>query len=144
VLEPALRNYILSHTTSVFESSYQTRNIRSDLISIAFDGMTRKNDPIFTALSNSTLGRDSSAPVDITKEDLAEFEKRRVMSSIRKSIKVANSRGIRDSKSLRPLNMKVRNLISTISSLKLQEKRKEYFKRVDKLRALGKSTGIAT
>jgi hypothetical protein len=110
-------------------------------MSIAFDGMTRKNDPIFTALSNSTLGRDPGAPVDVTKKDLAEFEKRRDVSSIRASIKVVKSRGIQGRKSLRPLNMKIRNLINTLSSLKLQENREEYFKRVDKLRSLGKPTG---
>jgi hypothetical protein len=101
----------------VFESSYQTRNIRADLISIAFNGITRKNDPIFTTLSNSTLGRDSGAPVDVTKEDLAEFEKRRDVSDIRTSIKEVKSRGKRDRKSLHPLDIKVRNLIQTLSSL---------------------------
>jgi hypothetical protein len=144
VLEPALRNYIMSHTTQVFESSYQTRNIRADLMSIAFDGMTRKNDPIFAMLSNTTLGRDAGAPIDVSDKDLLEFEQRKDVSDIRASIEAAKLAGKRDRKSLNPLMMKVRNLIQTLSSLKVQEKREQYFERVNRLRALGKPTTTAS
>jgi hypothetical protein len=110
-------------------------------MSIAFDGMTIKSDPIFTALSNSTLGRDSGAPVDVTKKDLAEFEKRGDVRGFRASIKAEDSQGVRH---VNLLKMKVRGLINTLSSLQLHENRKKYFKRVDKLRPLGKPTGNAT
>jgi hypothetical protein len=67
-------------------------------MSIAFNEIIRKNNPIFTALSNSTLSKDPSAPINIIKKDLAKFKKRKDMRGIRASIKAAKSRGTQDRK----------------------------------------------
>jgi hypothetical protein len=60
-------------------------------MSIAFNSITIKSDPIFTTLLNSTLSRDSGAPINVTKKDLAEFEKRGDVRGFRASIKAEDS-----------------------------------------------------
>jgi hypothetical protein len=135
VLSDALRNYIISHTSGVFESSYQTRYIREDLTKLAFKYIARGNDAIFRLLRNTSLSRDPGAPTDPTEKDLLKFEQRRDVSSLRAEIKVEKSAGRGDRKSLNPRVIKLCNLVDTLLSLRVKKKRKQYFKKVDRLRS---------
>ena len=47
VLTDAVRNYVLSNTTQVFQSSYQTNWVREDLTKLAFGSMVGHNDSLF-------------------------------------------------------------------------------------------------
>ncbi|KAI0190543.1 hypothetical protein F4808DRAFT_465646 [Astrocystis sublimbata] len=63
VLSDALRNYVLSHTTHVFESSYQSFRVRADLMQLAFKTNAGDHGQLFTRLCDVSLGRDTNAPV---------------------------------------------------------------------------------
>ncbi|KAI0197920.1 hypothetical protein F4808DRAFT_437548 [Astrocystis sublimbata] len=47
VLSDALRNHILSHTTHVFESSYQSFRVRADLMQLAFKADAGDHSQLF-------------------------------------------------------------------------------------------------
>jgi hypothetical protein len=75
-----------AHTSGVFESSYQTRRIREDLMRLAFGHMAGENDALFLSLRNISLGKDPDAPIDPTEEDLLGFDWRIDVADIRADI----------------------------------------------------------
>ena len=89
VLSDALRNYILSNTTQVFQRNYQPKRVRDDLMKLAFGSMTGQNDYLFQSLRNMSLRRDANAPIDPTPDDLREFEQRKDVSDFRAPIEAA-------------------------------------------------------
>ncbi|KAF2184554.1 hypothetical protein K469DRAFT_578956, partial [Zopfia rhizophila CBS 207.26] len=131
VLTDALRNYILSNTT-------QPKRVREDLMRLAFGPIAGRNDCLFQRLCSMSLSRDTDAPVDPSADDLQEFEMRNNVSDLRASLEVAWHAG--NEKKSRSIKLQAENLIATLSSLKVQEKRAEYFDRVDSLRARGLPT----
>lgn len=138
VLSDALRNYILSNTTQVFQGSYQTKRVREDLMGLAFGSMAGRNNALFQRLRNMSLQRDANAPIGPSEEDLREFEQRKDVCDLRGSLEAAKRAG--DRKAATALDGQLRYIIKILSSLKVQEKRAEYFSRVDGLRALGLPT----
>src|SRR6266516_500728 len=83
----ALRNYILSHTNTVFEKQYQTSRIREDLLQAAFGRRTgNDNGTLFTLLRNISLSRDLNAPIDLSPDEWAEFEGRVDATMLRAAI----------------------------------------------------------
>lgn len=135
VLTDAVRNSILSHSTPVFQDRYQTSRLRDDLMKLAFGRMAGDNDDLFQNLRNISLSRDSGAPIYLSKEELQTFEGRSDLTSQRKSLKAAKD--ARDVDTTKSTQSSIDTLISTLSGLKIQEKRAEYFNRVDNLRARG-------
>ncbi|KAF1973216.1 hypothetical protein BU23DRAFT_568519 [Bimuria novae-zelandiae CBS 107.79] len=107
----------------------------------AFGPMAGRNDDLFQSLRSMSLSRDAGAPVDVSSEDLGEFEKRRDMQGLRADLEKARQRG---SKEIRPVKAQIENLIETLSHLKLQEKRAAYFEHVDSQRAQGLSTAASS
>ena len=69
---------------------------------------------------------------------MREFKQRKDVYNLRRSLKAAKRAG--DHKVMTALNGQLRYIIKILSSLKVQEKRAEYFSRVDRLRALGLPT----
>jgi hypothetical protein len=130
-----VRNYVLSNTTQVFQASYQTHRVREDLLRLAFGPMAGRNDSLFQNLRNISLGRDADAPIDPSKEDLQEFEKRKDVRDLRASIEAAQRCGHK--KEVNKIRHKLDNLIETLSCLRVEEKRAAYFNCVDRLRAQG-------
>ncbi|KAF2731199.1 hypothetical protein EJ04DRAFT_16250 [Polyplosphaeria fusca] len=138
VLTDALRNYILSNTTGVFQGSYQPKRVREDLMRLAFGPMAGRNDCLFQRLRSMSLRRDADAPIDLSVEDVQEFEKRNDVSNLRASLKTTQLAG--DKKEAMSIKSRVEYLIETLSSLKVKELRDAYFDRVDSLRARGLPT----
>ncbi|KAI3328240.1 hypothetical protein F4824DRAFT_506790 [Ustulina deusta] len=135
VLSDALRNYILSHTTHVFESSYQSFRVRADLTQLAFKANAGDHSQLFTRLCDVSLGRDPNAPVNISPEEELQFENRKGIIKLRNAIKTTT-----DTKERAGLRTKLKGLLKTLSQLRLELNRTEYFKQVDYLRAQGHST----
>ncbi|KAI1321134.1 hypothetical protein F5Y16DRAFT_413825 [Xylariaceae sp. FL0255] len=96
VLSDALRNYVLSYTTYVFESTFKA-NIRD-------------HSQLFTKLCNVSLGRDTNAPVDISPKEELQFENRPGIIELRNAIKITT-----DSKHRAGLRLKLKGLIKTLS-----------------------------
>jgi len=82
-----------------------------------------------------SLRRDANAPIEPTLDELQEFEQRKDVSDFHARIKAARLAGDKTAAGL--LKGQLRSLIMSLSSLKTEAKRKEYFDNVDRLRALG-------
>ncbi|KAJ3573686.1 hypothetical protein NPX13_g4609 [Xylaria arbuscula] len=135
VLSDALRNYVLSHTTHVFESSYQSFRVRADLMQLAFKADAGDHSQLFARLCDVSLGRDANAPVNISPEEELEFEERKDVIGLRNAIRTTT-----DSKERTRLRTNLKNLLKTLCQLRLQDNRIQYFKQVDHLRAQGYTT----
>jgi hypothetical protein len=123
----------------VFQGSYQTKRVREDLLQLAFGPTAAgRNDNLFQNLRSMSLSRDAGAPVDPSTEDLQSFEERNDVRSLRAALDL--SQQARDTKALRSIKSQIENLIETLSNLKVQERRTEFFNRVDSLRAQGLPT----
>jgi hypothetical protein len=75
-LGPSMRNFILSHSSTTFDSNYQANAILYDLLKIAFPGNAYNSDAILKQTRRVFLGRDVTAPVFITKEEIRAFDDR--------------------------------------------------------------------
>lgn len=138
VLTDAARNSLLSHSTPVFEGSYQPKVFPHELMHLAFKKQVGPNPNLFQTLRNISLSRDLGAPIYPSKEDLQGFERRNDVTECRACLEAAkNARIVQDINSAKS---SLETLISTLSDLKVQEKRTEYFDNVDGLRARGLST----
>lgn len=138
MLSGAVRSYILSHTTGVFERSYQPKRVREDLASLAFGAKAGRNDELFGALRNMSLTRDAGAPIEVSVEDHQKLEERNDMKRLRAAVDIAYQRG--DSEEERQNKKAIESLTTSLSRSQLLEKRTEYFKRVDRLGAQGRPT----
>ena len=105
---------------------------------LAFGPMAGRNDALFQSLRSMSLSRDAGAPVVVDAQDLEEFEKRRDMRDLRADFERA--RRTSDKKAAQSIKSQIENRVKTLSDLKLQVKREEYFERVDSLRAQGLPT----
>lgn len=100
--------------------------------------MAGRNDALFQSLRSMSLSRDAGAPVAVDAEDLEEFEKRRDMRDLRADFEKA--RQTSDKEGARSIKSQIENRVKTLSDLKMQVNREEYFERVDSLRARGLPT----
>ena len=105
---------------------------------LAFGPMAGRNHDLFQNLRNMSLGRDISAPVYLSEEDLQGFEQYRNLSGYRASLEVAKKAG--NVKAMKLIKSSLEGLIHTLSEWNILEKRNEYFNRVDDLQARGLST----
>ncbi|KAM7210532.1 Protein of unknown function (DUF3435) domain containing protein [Rhypophila decipiens] len=138
-LTPAVRNYVLSHSTNTFENSYQPHLVREDLFSVAFGVPPGDTSALFDQLCRSTLQRDKNAPIYPTPEDLRSFEQRRDVQELRAQ-QAASKKCSGNSKETQRITSKIQSLIRTCSRLAVERDRKAYFDEVDRLRASGIST----
>ena len=138
VLSDAVRNYVLSHTTQVFQTSYQTHLVRENLAEKAFGPKAGCNDDLVQLLRNMTLSRDENAPTDPTIDDLTGFEKRRDVTKLRTCLQEAHQAN--NQKEVRSLTGKLETLIGNLSDLTVDVQRKKYFDDVDDKRARGVPT----
>ncbi len=130
-----MRNYVLSHTSAVFESSYQPLRARSNLMFLAFrNGAGTVNDLLFDRLRDVSLSRDEDAPVMLSVCEESEFEQCRDMTDLRAKLAAAPT------KEKAALRRKLERLLDTLFELKLKANWMEYFNRVDFLRARGLPT----
>jgi hypothetical protein len=97
------------------------------------------DDGLERAMRTMSLKRDPNAPTAPAPEDLLNIELRQDVSDFRERLKKAKAAN-RDRKTWNALAMRVHNLVQYLSNLAVRVRRKEYFERVDQLRALGQST----
>ncbi|KAK7408680.1 hypothetical protein QQX98_009148 [Neonectria punicea] len=139
-LSQPLRNYILSNSTAVYERSYQSRHVQSNLAFLAFENHVSEDSDLFQFLQNACLGRDQGAPVYPNCEDLQGFERRRDIQDLRKEYaKVVAQQSSACPEACR-ISARISWIIDSLSDLKVEELRKEYFQTVDSLRSQGLGT----
>ncbi|OAA71748.1 hypothetical protein LEL_08983 [Akanthomyces lecanii RCEF 1005] len=127
----------MSHGTAVFERSYQTPHISTDLMKIAFGGRAGDYEKQFARISSVFSRRDPFSPLYLTAQELAEFEKRQDISSLRLAYEDATKNNEQQAEELKS---RIKYIIDYLEKLKLAEKRNEYFEAADDLRARGLST----
>lgn len=69
-LPPALRNFIVSHSTEGFERSCQPARLRANPANVAFGDKARHDAALWEAISNTLHPRDPNAPTRLSKEEL--------------------------------------------------------------------------
>ncbi|KAJ0123520.1 Mitosis inhibitor protein kinase mik1 [Diaporthe amygdali] len=123
VLTSALRNYIISQGTSIFERSYQPRQIRENLMPI-FDQNAEADTELYNLLRNSSLDRDAQAPIYVTQSDIDEWER------TRDDLRICREQGD-----------KVRRgtIIRKLSALLVEDRRQRFFEDANELRTSGVS-----
>lgn len=121
----------------MFHHSYQPRRFAGDLALITFGklGGDSGDTKLFQSLSNSSLSRDERAPVNPTAEDLAGFERRDDIQKLRREMREAV-----DPDAANCISKKIRNIITSLSRLKVQERRDAYFPAADQRRGQGLAT----
>ena len=133
-----MRNYVLSHTTQVSQTSDQTHFVRENLAAKAFEEKSGCGDGLVGQLRSMTLNRNEGAPIVPTSNDLAGFEERRDMTEL--GTKVNAAQQMNEPKTVRSLNAKADHRMEVLSNLKVKDTKKKYFANVDNKRALGLST----
>lgn len=139
-LQPALRNFIVSHSTEVFERSYQQVRIRANLANIAFGDKARHDAALWEAISNSFHNRDPNAPTRLSKQEIDQFESRKDITDLRKELRHITAQEGSSSQEAKKVSSRIRYILDCLEKLQVQEKRRKYFEEADKLRAMNQST----
>lgn len=122
---------MVSQSTDVFEDYYQPHRLQHDLASITFGTeLTQADADIFALLNNATSERDPHAPIYITADDVIECDKRKDIQELQRQIRDTSG-----DKSV--LWGKISWIRRSWDTLKIQERRENYFKEVSKLRQQG-------
>jgi hypothetical protein len=107
-------------------------------MTLAFGSMARRNDALFRSIRSVSLQRDINAPIDPSAEELRIFHQRRDVTGLRRLAKAA--RLVEDIKAAGLFEGRASAKIKRLSIMQVRENRKQYFDRVDRLRALRIST----
>jgi hypothetical protein len=83
-----------------------------------------------------SLSRDTNTPVVPTLKDQWQFETHQDIKGLRRELEKARG----DPIAIRKVQSRLRSLLSTLSTLVVQKRREDYFRRVDDIRALSQST----
>ncbi|KAI1861508.1 hypothetical protein JX265_009475 [Neoarthrinium moseri] len=135
VLSTALRNYVMSHTTRVFEEKYQSHIFPGDLAGLAFGSAAGKEDLLFAMLRDSSLSRDPNAPIEITPGEALKFEDRNDIKQLRAEL--SNARTPEDKRRKRS---KLNQTLVALRYLQIDLNRSQYFQHADDRRARGLCT----
>ena len=84
-----MRNFIMSHSTHVYENNYMSKHVRVDLAKLCFGDFAGSNDDVFQILRDLCLRNDPNAPIDPTPEQLASIEKRNDVTELRNAFELA-------------------------------------------------------
>ncbi|KUI64507.1 Mitosis inhibitor protein kinase mik1 [Cytospora mali] len=129
VLTPAFRNYLFSHSSSMFERSYQPRHVKQDLLSLlAPEAQAEDAGDLFRILRNSSLQCDPLAPIDVSQEDIVHWKNTR-----------EDMRGLLSSNDYKK-STRVRVLVKKLSRAHITGQRRQYFEESNRRRALGQTT----
>ncbi|KAK4207480.1 hypothetical protein QBC37DRAFT_380047 [Rhypophila decipiens] len=132
-LSSALRNYVMSHSGAIFEHDYQTGVLRPNLASLAFGPKAvSRDETLFNELRNMTLTRDEGAPISVSEEKIAKFQKRNDITELRAMIHASTNKSEKNR-----LNKQIKHTIDTYIKLQLDADRQAYFKEADQLRLQG-------
>lgn len=110
-------------------------HLSENLAHASFGELAGEQNLLTNAMSRVFLGRDENAPIYITEDDQANFEKRRDISSLRQlCIKAKESLPHMQN----TINHRINYLLQRLTTLQLELSRREYFEYADKMRAEGK------
>ncbi len=77
----------MGHLGTIFETDYQTGVVRPHLPALAFrPKAVRRDETLFDDLRNMSLIRDEGAPISVSRECIAKFQKRINIAKLRAEI----------------------------------------------------------
>ncbi|KAG9023096.1 hypothetical protein FRB95_013563, partial [Tulasnella sp. JGI-2019a] len=137
-LTSALRNFVMSHSTDVYENNYMSKRIREDLIKCCFGAFGGTNDPFFDVLRDLTMQNDPGAPINPTTEQKLSLESQRDVTEQREKFEALQKSGSKaDISRARVL---LESLRQRLYVLMVADSRERYFIEAAKLRSRGLST----
>ncbi|KAK7448730.1 hypothetical protein Landi51_06406 [Colletotrichum acutatum] len=138
-LEPHLSNFILSHTSAVFQGSYQPVHVAENLPRVAFARVLQVDhqERLYALLANSSLHRDENAPIYPKKEDIESWEQRSDLQNLRIEYETVRRKANADRPETKRIAARIQSIRDKLEELTIDRERKTYFERVDTLRASG-------
>ncbi|KAH9947511.1 hypothetical protein B0H21DRAFT_691785, partial [Amylocystis lapponica] len=139
-LTQAVRNFVASHTTEVFETKYQTERVHEDLSRKRFGACAggASNDPLFKVMRDLSKQNDSGAPIEATAGQKRSIEGRRDITARRKALEQAKLGG--DKQEIAKAKSALDQRRQALYDLLLMDAREKYFVEANMLRAAGEST----
>ncbi|PTB43847.1 hypothetical protein M441DRAFT_43980 [Trichoderma asperellum CBS 433.97] len=134
-LNGPLRNFVLNHTNKIYEANYLPKHLSDDLAHASFGELAGNNNDLSSSMSRVLIARDANAPLYITQDDRANFEKRRDISTLRQLYAKAK---VHEPKMVSTIYHRIEYILFRLDALQLASSRKEYFMCVDRMRAEGK------
>lgn len=137
-LTSALRNFVISQSTDVYEHNYMTKRVRVDLARCRLGDLAGSNGLLFEFFRDLSIQRDPDAPIDITEDQRQYMESRNDTTELREALEKAKRSNdktqIRKKKAALVLHRRqVEELLVHNSNIK-------YFAEADRLRKLGLPT----
>ncbi|KAJ9131259.1 hypothetical protein NKR19_g9595 [Coniochaeta hoffmannii] len=132
-LSGALRNYVMSHTSDVFETAYQTSHVRVNLPGIAFgEDNVDRDEELFSNLRKMSLTSDDGAPISVPREEIRKFDERQDMKDFLAKLDICLPQ------EKMKLRSKMANRKAVLTKLQLEANRQSYFEQADRLRLHGR------
>lgn len=141
MLKPALRNYILSNSQKTFKRNYQPRHISFNLIKYTFSNAKSnpENRRLYKLLKQAYIAQNKKTPISLNKEELKKLNFYSYIVSLAKEYQKANAKYSRNNPVTQRAQVAVRSKQQRLANRMIEEKRKQYFNKADKLQALGES-----
>ncbi|KAK0627109.1 hypothetical protein B0T14DRAFT_127641 [Immersiella caudata] len=132
-LGEVLHCYIFSNSIDVFKQSYQA-SLSANLMELLTEE-ARQDQPFLAAPADFFFTGDEDAPIDLTADELSQFELRNDITTFRSEINENTGRA-------RALPRdRCKNRIRKLTELKLNVKRAQFFDQIDDHMARGSPTG---
>lgn len=113
------------------------KHLSDDLAHASFGELAGNNNDLSSSMSRVLIARDANAPLYITQDHQANFEKRRDISTLRQLHAKAK---VHEPKMVSAIYHRIEYILFRLNALQLAVLRKEYFMYVDRMRAEGKQT----
>ena len=139
-LTQATRNFVASHTTTVYENNYQTQRVQADLSGTRFGPCAggQSNEPLFEVMRDLSKQNDSGAPLEATPEQKLSIESRKDLTQRRAALAAAILS--KDKEQISKAKSALDQRIRILDKLLLLKARDDYSEQANKLRSEGKST----
>lgn len=137
-LSSALRNFIMSHSSDVYENNYMSEQVREDIVRCRFGAFAGTNDPLFDLLRDLTTRNDPGAPINPTPEQKLALEDRQDVTELRNKFSALQICGSKTD--ILRAKARLEDLRQRLYDLVVAESRKTYFAEAAKLRSRGLST----
>lgn len=111
------------------------KHLSDDLAHASFGELAGKHNDLSSSMSRVLIARDANAPIYITQDDQANFEKRRDITTLRQLHAKAK---VHEPEMVSTIYHRIEYILFRLYALQLAELRKEYFMYVDRMRAEGK------
>lgn len=142
-LKPAQRNYILSHSTSVFNKNYQPRDLGCNLSTIAFPNHAGGDttEKLSELMRNTSFTWNENAPIYPTQEDLDSFERNSRIRAYRDEYaNLKDDCSPEAKKQANRVQSQISKSIDILCARAVERRRDEFWKKADRRNAEGKGT----